>query len=197
MIETFTPCMRVDVEPSSSWSCDARVVTMRHKPTRWAQHPLPRSATNHHLPFSPLASAAATLSNQSVVPVGAAVGGSFKVEGTHRALSSSSNYGEQRPCTSLGYDVGPHQNGSFPRPCGQQDMATRRCVDSVWVCYPRIAAAVATTPTPYRCRLHHQLLPLCHSFRVPGQSFVSSASPFVSPSSYILFTGCSTGHPFA
>ena len=45
----------------------------------------------------------------------------------------------------------------FPRLCGQQDMATRRCVDSVWVCHHRIAAAT-TTPTPYRCRLHHQLL---------------------------------------
>ena len=43
----------------------------------------------------------------------------------------------------------------FPRLCGQQDMATR--VDSVGVCHHRIAAA-ATTPTPYRCRLHHQLL---------------------------------------
>ena len=59
----------------------------------------------------------------------------------------------------------------FTRLCGQQDMATRRCIDSVWVCHHRIAAA-ATTPTPYRCRLHHQLL------RPP---FVTLASPFVSP----------------
>ena len=70
----------------------------------------------------------------------------------------------------------------FPRLCGQQDMATRRCVDSVWVCHHCIAAA-ATTPTPYRCRLHHQLLRpqsflscprpvlrvLSQSFRVPQQ----------------------------
>ena len=68
----------------------------------------------------------------------------------------------------------------FPRLCGQQDMATRRCVDSVWVCHHRIAAA-ATTPTPYRCRLHHQLL--------RPQSFLSCPRPVLScpPSSHILF----------
>ena len=99
------------------WFIWARMVTMCHNSTRWAQraqHPLPRSATNHHLPFSPLASAAATLSNQSVVPVGASVGGSLKAEEMHRALSSSSNYGEQRPGTSLGYDDNPHQKDSLP-----------------------------------------------------------------------------------
>ena len=61
------------------------------------------------------ASTQATLSNQSVVvPVGAAVGGSLKAEEMHRALSSSSNYGEQRPGTSLGYDVNPYQKDSLP-----------------------------------------------------------------------------------
>ena len=66
----------------------------------------------------------------------------------------------------------------FPRLCGQQDMATR--VDSVGVCHHRIAAA-ATTPTPYRCRLHHQLL--------RPQSFLSCPRPVLScpPSSHILF----------
>ena len=68
----------------------------------------------------------------------------------------------------------------FPHLCGQQDMATRRCVDSVWVCHHRIAAA-ATTPTPYCCRLHHQLL--------RPQSFLSCPRPVLScpPSSHILF----------
>ena len=60
------------------------------------------------------ASEAATLSNRSVVPVGATVGGSLKAEEMHRAFSSSSNYGEQRPGTSLGYDVGPCQNSTSP-----------------------------------------------------------------------------------
>ena len=55
--------------------------------------------------------------------------------------------------------------------CGQQDMATRRCVDSVWVCHHHIAAA-ATTPTLYRCRLHHQLL--------RPQSFLSCPRPVTS-----------------
>ena len=60
--------------------------------------------------------------------------------------------------------------------------------DSVWVRHPRIAAA---TPTPYRCRLHHQLL--------PPQSFLSCPQPVLSCplSSYILFIDRSTGHPFA
>ena len=68
----------------------------------------------------------------------------------------------------------------FPRLCGQQDMATRRCVDSVWACHHRIAAA-ATTPTPYRCRPHHQLL--------RPQSFLSCPRPVLlcPPSSHILF----------
>ena len=68
----------------------------------------------------------------------------------------------------------------FPHLCGQQDMATRRCVDSVRVCHHRIAAA-ATAPTPYRCRLHHQLL--------RPQSFLSCPRPVLScpPSSHILF----------
>ena len=46
----------------------------------------------------------------------------------------------------------------FPHLRGQQDMATRRCVDSVWFRHPHIAAAAATATTPYHCRSHHQLL---------------------------------------
>ena len=70
-------------------------------------------ATNHHPPLHSQpssASAAATLSNQPVVPVGATV----KAEEMHRAFSSFSNYGEQRPGTSLGYDVCPRQKDSSP-----------------------------------------------------------------------------------
>ena len=79
----------------------------------------------------------------------------------------------------------------FTRLCGQQDMATRRCVDSVWACHPRTAAAAATAPTPYHCRLHHQLL--------PPQSFLSCPRSVLSCplSSRSLFIDCSTGHPFA
>ena len=69
----------------------------------------------------------------------------------------------------------------FPRLRGQQDMATRRCVDSVWFRHPRIAAAAATATTPYRCRSHHQLL-------LP-QLFLSCP-----PSSHTLFIDCNTGH---
>ena len=74
-------------------------------------------ATNHHPPLHPQpssASAAATLSNQPVVPVGATVGGSLKAEEMHLAFSSFSNYGEQHPGTSLGYDVCPYQKNSSP-----------------------------------------------------------------------------------
>ena len=60
----------------------------------------------------------------------------------------------------------------------QQDMATRRCSNSVCVRRPRIAAA-STTPILYRCRLRHHLL--C------PQSFLSfPVSPFVSPQSHTL-----------
>ena len=94
------------------------MVTMCHSPTRrsqWAQHPLPPTTIPPLHPQLSSASTAATLSNQSVVvPVGAAVGGSLKAEEMHRALSSSSNYGEQRPGTSLGYDVNPYQKDSLP-----------------------------------------------------------------------------------
>ena len=78
-------------------------------------------ATNHHLPFHSsglsshsgqgaisalaLASAAETLSNQSALLWSVLT--SLKADEMHRAFSSSSNYGEQRPGTSLGYDVYP------------------------------------------------------------------------------------------
>ena len=60
----------------------------------------------------------------------------------------------------------------FPRLRGQQDMATRRCVDSVWDL--RIVAA-ATTPTPCGCRLHRQLL-LLQSFLSCPPAATSSSS---------------------
>ena len=37
----------------------------------------------------------------------------------------------------------------------QRDMATRLCVDSGWVYCPRLAAAAAAMPTPYRYHLHN------------------------------------------
>ena len=73
------------------------MVTMCHNPTRrsqWAQHPLPPTTIPPLHPQLSSTSTAATLSNQSVVPVGATVGGSLNAEEMHRALSSSSNYGE-------------------------------------------------------------------------------------------------------
>ena len=76
--------------------------------------PWPPTAIPPLHPQPSSASAAATLSNQRMVPVSAAVGGSPNAEEMHHALSSSSNYGEQRPGTSLGYDVCPYQKNSSP-----------------------------------------------------------------------------------
>ena len=74
-------------------------------------------ATNHHPP-SPSPTILGVGSSDAlepiVVPVSAAAGGSLNAEEMHRALSSSSNYGEQRPGTSLGHDVCPHQKDSSP-----------------------------------------------------------------------------------
>ena len=175
MVEIFAPCLQ-----SSGSELEGLVHTwsQRVNPTRWAQHPLPPTTTS---PGPPLI--LGVDNSDALEPVGGASQrccGRFSQSGGD-ALSSSSNYGEQHPGTSLGYDVDAHQNDFSPALRGQQDMATRRCVDSVWVCRPRIAAPAATTPTPYRCRLHHQLLPLSViPFVSPAFPFVSPASPFVS-----------------
>ena len=151
------------------------MVTMCHNPTRWAQraqHPLPPTTSPLHLPLAAIqqragapssASAAATLSNQSVVPVSAAAGGSLNAEEMHRALPFSSNYGERRPGTSLVTTFVLTRKTLPPpvRPVGHGNPPMRRL--SLGPPPPSYRSSssrpvTATTPTPYRCRLHHQLL---------------------------------------
>ena len=64
-------------------------------------------------------------------------------------------------------------------------MVTRRCVDSAWV-RRRHSAAAAATPTPYHCRLYHQLLRPLQFLSCPRPVFSCS------PNSHILFSSSSS-----
>lgn len=131
-----------------------------------------------------------TLANQSV-PGGAAVGGSYKAEELQRGLSSSSNYGQQRPGNSLGYDVGPDQNGSSPA------FAPNRTWQSAASTTPQSGptALASQQQSGQQQQQHQQRVPSTsaaysanysahgHSFREPGQSFrVPPAVPTTSSS---------------
>ena len=156
-IEIFAPCMRVDVEPSNlERARGARVVTTRHRKqsgrnTLCHQPPPPLG------PLSSSASTTATLSNQSLPPARAFVGCSLKAKEMHRALSSSSSYGEQRPGTSLGYDVDPYQNDSSPacaatrtwQPADASTQSGSATLVSQQLQHQHRAAAAYTTHTCY------------------------------------------------
>ena len=109
MVEIFAPCLQSsDLELEGlvhTWS--QRVTTQQGGRNTLCHQPPPPLG-----PLSSSASTTATLSNQSLPPARAFVGGSLKAKEMHRALSSSSNYGEHHPGTSLGYDVNPYQNDS-------------------------------------------------------------------------------------
>ncbi len=94
--------------------------------------------------------------------------------------SLSANYGQQHPGTSLGYDVGPDQNGSLPgfpaatRTWQQQqqqqlDAATSLSAVTMAQSAPRRGPPSAAPPSASAYAAHHA--PNSHSFRDPGQSF--------------------------
>ena len=143
--------------------------------------------TLHPQPSS--ASAAATLSNQSLVSVGATVGGSLKAEEMHRAFSSSSNYGEQRPALLLVTTFVLARKTLPPpvRPAGHGNPPMRRLSLGPAPSYRSSSNntnTVSLPPTP----------PIAPSSVIP---FVTPACPFVTLSSCSLFNDCSTGRPFA
>ena len=102
----------------------------------------------------------------------------------HRALSSSSNYGEQRPGTSLGYDVGPCQNSTSPA-----------CAASrTWQLADASTQSGSATPVSQQQQQQQHRTAAAHTtnYSTLDQSYLSR-----SPSSHILFMDCNTGHPFA
>ena len=115
------------------------------------------------------------------------MGSSLGAEEMYHALSSSSNYGEQRPATSLGYNVGPYQNSSSPACAASRTLQVADASTQ-----SGSATLVSQQQQQQQQQQHRTAAAHTTNYSTLDQSYLSR-----SPSSHILFMDCNTGHPFA